>query len=105
MGLLVLPVSKNSYLAYVFHISWESMILYHRILGATLYICIAAHMFLWWGYVYKHTACCTHCIIQNITIYMFALLCFDLHDIFFVVVLLLIIAYNVKILGRRGHVS
>lgn len=50
MGLLILPVSKNSYLTYVFNISWEAMIFYHRILGCLFYVMIAIHMFLWWAF-------------------------------------------------------
>ena len=52
MGLLVLPVSKNSFWNPLFGVSWESTIVYHQIMGYTLLLVILGHMFAWW-YVYS----------------------------------------------------
>jgi hypothetical protein len=48
MGLLVLPVSRNSLWSHVFGVSWESMLIYHKYLGGTFIFIILAHMFSWW---------------------------------------------------------
>ena len=52
IGLLVLPVSKNSFWNPLFGVSWESTIIYHQIMGYTLLLVLLAHMFAWW-YVYS----------------------------------------------------
>lgn len=51
LGLLTLPVSKNSFWSPLFGVSWEAMVVYHQIMGYAFMLMIAAHMFAWW-YVY-----------------------------------------------------
>ena len=48
IGLLVLPVAKNGVWSKVFGVSWEGMIIYHKILGYTFLLIILSHMFSWW---------------------------------------------------------
>lgn len=47
-GLLLLPASKNSVWTIVFGVSWDNMIHWHKVLGYTFLLVIAAHMFTWW---------------------------------------------------------
>ena len=49
IGLLVLPVAKNGVWSRIFGVSWEGMIIYHKILGYTFLLIILAHMFSWWA--------------------------------------------------------
>ena len=48
IGLLVLPVAKNGVWSHLFGVSWEGMIIYHKILGYTFLLIVLAHMFSWW---------------------------------------------------------
>jgi Ferric reductase like transmembrane component len=48
IGLLVLPVAKNGVWSRVFGVSWEGMIIYHKILGYTFVLLIFSHMISWW---------------------------------------------------------
>jgi hypothetical protein len=49
MGLLVLPVSKNSVWFYVFNISWEQAIKYHKWLAYSFLLSVLIHAMLWWN--------------------------------------------------------
>lgn len=52
MGLLVLPVSRNSIWTEVFAISWDNLILYHKYLGAFFLLLVFMHG-LCWSLVFK----------------------------------------------------
>ena len=47
-GLLVLPVTRNSVWSALFGVSWESLLVYHQLLGYLLLALVLIHMFLWW---------------------------------------------------------
>ena len=47
-GLLVLPVTRNSVWSALFGVSWESLLVYHQLLGYLLLVLVLLHMFLWW---------------------------------------------------------
>lgn len=47
-GLLVLPVTRNSVWTAVFGVSWESLLVYHQVLGYLLLALVALHALLWW---------------------------------------------------------
>ena len=48
MGLMVLPVTRNSVWQYVFGISWESLLRFHRIVARAFLLCSLTHMFSFW---------------------------------------------------------
>jgi len=48
MGLMILPVSRNSLWSVVFGISWEEMIKFHRIVARGFLLCCLLHMFSFW---------------------------------------------------------
>jgi len=50
MGLLVLPVTKNSVWFHVFGQSWEDMIGYHRALAYLFLAFVFVHAMLWWNF-------------------------------------------------------
>jgi len=47
-GLLVLPVTRNSVWSALFGVSWESLLVYHQLLGYLLIALVLVHIFLWW---------------------------------------------------------
>eukprot|EP00854_Cymbomonas_tetramitiformis_P020666 gene20666-24769_t len=49
MGMLILPVARNSIWTTVFGVSWESTLKVHIYLGYSLCILVAAHIGCWWG--------------------------------------------------------
>lgn len=53
MGILVLPVSRNSIWSVVFGLSWEGMIVYHQWVGYLFLLLIVAHGLCWWGVYYE----------------------------------------------------
>ena len=48
MGVMLLPVTKNSVLTSVFGVAWEQVIFAHVLLGQVVMAVIAVHMVLWW---------------------------------------------------------
>jgi predicted ferric reductase len=48
LGLLSLPVARNSVWAEVLHLPWEQAISLHRVLGYLFLLVGLAHMFAWW---------------------------------------------------------
>jgi len=48
VGLLLLPVSRNSVWTVVFGISWEAMVKFHTWMGSLLLLCIVCHIGLFW---------------------------------------------------------
>ena len=48
MGLMVLPVARNSMWQCVFGISWEAMLRFHRVVARAFLICSLTHMFSFW---------------------------------------------------------
>lgn len=48
VGLLLLPVSRNSVWSIVFVVSWEAMIRFHTWMGTLLFVCILCHVGLFW---------------------------------------------------------
>lgn len=48
VGLLLLPLSRNSVWTVVFGVSWESMVNFHTWMGSLLLICIVCHIGLFW---------------------------------------------------------
>lgn len=48
VGLLVLPVTRNSAWTWVLSLSREGIMIYHQVLGYTLLLVIGSHMILWW---------------------------------------------------------
>jgi len=49
MGLLTLPVSKNSIWSIIFDMPWSNMIVWHQVFGYLLLIVIGLHMLFWWA--------------------------------------------------------
>ena len=48
MGLMLLPVAKNSILTSCFGVAWEQVIFVHVWMGQALLLVIFAHMISWW---------------------------------------------------------
>jgi hypothetical protein len=48
MGLLILPVSKNSAWSSVFGVTWEAVSVYHQVLGYLFLATVLTHMGLFW---------------------------------------------------------
>jgi predicted ferric reductase len=48
MGLLVLPVARNSVWTAVFGISWDAMLKWHTYLGGTFLFIVGLHAAIWW---------------------------------------------------------
>src|SRR3546814_18911720 len=48
MGLMLLPITRNSIWSIVFGVSWEAMVRFHRVLGYLFLGMIVLHMLCWW---------------------------------------------------------
>jgi hypothetical protein len=48
MGLLLLPASKNNVWGLMFDVSWESMLIWHQVLGYAFLAAVFMHMCLFW---------------------------------------------------------
>ena len=48
MGLLLLPVARNSLLTAAFGIAWEQVLFVHTWLGGCFLACGVTHAVLWW---------------------------------------------------------
>jgi predicted ferric reductase len=49
MGLMILPISRNSIWAKLMDYSWENMLKFHKCMSIAFLILSAAHMFAFWG--------------------------------------------------------
>ena len=48
MGLMILPVSRNSVWSVVFSVSWEAMVRFHRVVSRGFLVASLIHMFSFW---------------------------------------------------------
>ena len=62
LGMLLFPVSRSSMWTKLCGIAWDHALKVHIVFGYMFLICMAAHMFLWWG-VYHAQQCFPHDII------------------------------------------